>query len=137
MDNAADVHVSNNLRLIMDYLSNPTRVRGLTSDGILSGRRTIKIRLAKENHSKRLILNLQNIFYLPNNLSNLISLELLNNASIYHNNKNQTLYDKVFSKSLAFAQHQKTSFLLHSLNLFTLAINLLKTNNNVNKNTMP
>ena len=137
MDSAADVHVCNDFRLMTGYLANPTRVGGSTSDGILPGRGIVKIRLAKEDGSEGLILNLQNVFYLPNSPSNLVSLGLLNNAGIYHDNKNQILYDKVSRKPLAFAQRWETSFLLHPLNLSASAINLLKANDNVYKNTMP
>ena len=137
MDSTADVYVCNDFRLITDYLANPTRVGGSTSDGISPGRGTVKIRLAKEDGSKGLILNLQNVFYLPNSSSNLVSLGLLNDAGIYHNNKNKTLYDKVSRKLLAFAQRWENSFLLHPLNLSASAINLLKVNKNVYKNTMP
>lgn len=137
MDSAADVHVCNDLRLMTGYSANPTRVGGSTSDGILPGRGTVKIRLAKEDGSEGLILNLRNVFYLPNSPSNLVSLGLLNDAGIYHDNENQTLYDKVSRKPLAFAQRWETSFLLHPLNLSASAINLLKANNNVYENTMP
>ena len=137
MDSAADVHVCNDFRLMTGYLANPTRVGGSTSDSILPGRGTVKIRLAKEDGSKGLILNLRNVFYLPNSPSNLVSLGLLNDAGIYHDNENQILYDKVSRKPLAFAQRWETSFLLHSLNLSASAINLLKANNNVYENTMP
>lgn len=131
MDSAADVHVCNDLRLMTDYLANPTRVGGSTSDGISPGRGTVKIRLANEDGSEGLILNLRNVFYLPNSPSNLVSLGLLNDAGIYHDNENQTLYDKVSRKPLALAQRWETSFLLHPLNLSASAINLLKANNNV------
>lgn len=120
-----------------DYSASPTKVGGSTSDGLSPGRGTVKIRLAKEDGSEGLILNLRNIFYLPNSPSNLVSLGLLNDAGIYHDNENQTLYDKVSRNPLAFAQRWETSFLLHPLNLSASAINPLKANNNVYENTMP
>ena len=58
MDSAADVHVCNDFRLRTGYLANPIRVGGSTLDGILPGRGTVKIRLAKKDGSERLILNL-------------------------------------------------------------------------------
>ena len=78
MDSAADVHVSNDLRLMTDFKENPTRVGGSTSDGISPGRGNVKIRLAKEDGSEGLILTLRNVFYLPNSPSNFVSLGLLN-----------------------------------------------------------
>lgn len=119
-----------------DYLVNPTRDGSSTSDSILLGRKIIKIRLAKEDNSKRLIFNIENIFYFPNSLFNLVSLRLLNDAGIYYNNKNQILYNKISWKPLAFAQHWETSFLLHLLNFSASAINLLKANNNIYKNIL-
>lgn len=89
----------------MHYLANFTRIGGSTLDGILPEYETVKIRLAKEDSSKELILNLQNTFYLPNRPSNLVSLGLLNDTGIYHKNENQTLYNKVSQKPFAFAQH--------------------------------
>lgn len=102
-DSTANVYVCNNLRLMTAYLTNPIRFGGSTSDGILLGCGTVKIRPIKEDSSKRLILNLWNIFHLLNSLSNFVSLGLFNNIGIYHNNKNQTLYNKVSWKLLAFA----------------------------------
>lgn len=136
MDSAADVHVCNDLRLMTNFLENPTRVGGSTSDGISPGRGAFN-RLTKEDGSERLIPNLRNVFYLPNSPSNLVSLGLLNDAEIYHNNENQSLYDQVSRKPLAFAQRWKTSFLLHPSNLSVSAINLLRTNSNVYKDTTP
>lgn len=109
MDSAADVHVCNDLRLMTDFHNNPTKVGGSTSEGISPGRGTVKIRLAMEDGREGLILNLRNVFYLPNSPSNLVSLGLLNDAGIYYNNENQSLYDKVSRKPLAFAQRWKTT----------------------------
>ena len=83
MDIAADVHVRNDLRLMMDFAERPTRGGRSTSDGVSLGRETVRIRLVLEDGSEGIILNLWNIFYLPNSPSNLISLSLLNDAGIY------------------------------------------------------
>ena len=102
MDSAADVHIYNNFRLLTEYLARSTKVVGSTSDGILPRYGTVKIRLIKEDGSKTVILNLQNVFYLPNSLLSLISLGLSNNTDIYYVNENQTLYNKISQKPLAF-----------------------------------
>lgn len=73
----------NNFRLITDFRNNPIKVGGSTSEGISPERETVKIRLAMEDRREDLILKLQNVFYFPNNSSNLVSLGLLNNAGIY------------------------------------------------------
>lgn len=87
---------------MMSYLTNPTKVKSSTSNDILPRYGTAKIRLTKKDDSEKPILKLQNIFYLPNGFSNLFNLGLLNNASIYHYKKNQTLYNKVFQKPRIF-----------------------------------
>ncbi len=87
INSTADVYVCNDLRLITNFAERPTRVGESTLDGILPRRGTVQIRLALENGTERVILNLQNVYYLPNSPSNLISLSLLNDASIYYDNK--------------------------------------------------
>lgn len=98
---------------------------------------TVKFRLAREYGNEGLILNLRNVFYLPKSPSNLVSLGLLNDAGIYYDNENKSLYNKVSRKPLAFAQRRKTSFLIYPLNLSVSAINLLRTNSNVYDDTRP
>ncbi len=120
------MHVCNDQRLITEYIEKPTRVGGSTANGVSLGRRKVKIRLAKKDGSKSLVLTLTNVFYLPNSPSNLISLGLLNDTGIYHHNKDQTLFDQSSKKILTFAKRYKTSFLLHLLNLSSAAVNLLR-----------
>ena len=48
--------------------------------------------LALKNNSEGLILNLQNIYNLSSSPCNLVSLALLNNSGIFHDNKYETLY---------------------------------------------
>lgn len=119
-----------------DFTENPTKVGGSTSDGISPGRGKVKIRLALKDGTEGLVLTLTNVFYLPHSPSNLINLDLLNDAGIYHHNEDQTLYDLESRKTLAFAERYKTSFLLHPLNLSAAAVNFLK-NNGVYKGERP
>ena len=119
------MHVCNDKKLMIDFTENPTKVEGSTSDGISLGRRKVKIRLVLKDGIEGLALTLTNVFYLPNSLSNLVSLDFLNNARIYHHNEDQTLYNLKIRKTLAFAKQYKTSFFLHPLNLSAVAINLL------------
>ncbi len=104
MDSAGDVHVCNDLRLMTDFAERPTRVGGSTSDGVSPGRGTVLIRLALEDGTEGVILNLRNVYYFPNSPSNLISLSLLNDAGIYYDNEQQALYDKTSRRPLAFTQ---------------------------------
>ncbi len=114
-----------------------TRIEGSTADGVSPGRGTVRIRLALEDRSEGLILNLRNIFYLSNSPYNLVSLGLLNDASVYYDNKRQALYDKISRKPLAFAQRWETSFLLHPLNLSVSVTNVLKTEDNISQDAEP
>lgn len=65
------------------------RIGRSTIDRVSPGKGKIKIQLAKKDGSKSLVLTLTNIFYLSTSPSNLLSLDLLNNAEIYHYNENQ------------------------------------------------
>lgn len=87
-----------------DFVKNPTKVGGSISDDISPGRRKVKIRLVLKDGTEGLVLIFTIVFYLPNSLSNLASIDLLNDAGIYHHNKNQTLYDLETQKTLAFAK---------------------------------
>lgn len=104
VDSAADVHVCNNKRLIIDFTKNPTKFGGSISDSISPSREKVKIRLVLKDRIERLVLTLTNVFYLPNSPSNLGNLGLLNNAEIYYYNKDQTLYNLKIRKTLAFAK---------------------------------
>lgn len=126
VDSAADVHVCNNKKLMINFTKNPTKIERSTLYGISLGREKIKIRLALKNRTEGLILPLTNVFYLPNSLSNHVSLGLLNNAEIYHHNRDQILYNLEIQKTLAFAKQYKTSFFLHPLNQSAIDVNLLK-----------
>ena len=75
-----------------EYQELSIKVGGSTSDGVSLGRREVRLRLGLEDDSEGLILNLQNVYYLPNSPCNLVSLGLLNNSGIFHNNKHENLY---------------------------------------------
>ena len=95
VNSAADVHVCNDKRLMIDFTENPTKVGGSTSDGISPSRRKVKIRLVLKDRTEKLGLILISVFYLPNSLSNLVGLGFLNNAGIYYHNKDQTFYNLI------------------------------------------
>lgn len=69
------------------YIKKPMRVKGSTANGVSSGRRKIKIRLAKKNGLESLVLILINVFYLLNSLSNFVILNFLNDIGIYDHNE--------------------------------------------------
>ena len=123
------MHVCNDRSLMTEYRTHPTKIGGSTSDGISPGRGKIRLRLALKDGSEGLILNLQNVFYLPNSPCNLLSLGLLNNSGIYHDNENETLYEIHSRQILAQAQRWRNSYLLKPLNLSDGAVNLLRVDN--------
>lgn len=112
-----------------EYRAHTTRIGGSTSHGISPGRGKIRLRLALKDGSEGLILNLSNVFYLPNSPCNLLSLGLLNNSGIYHDNENETLYEIHTRQILAQAQRWRNSYLLKPLNLSDGAVNLLRVDN--------
>ncbi len=63
---------------------------GSTSDGSSPGRGKIRLRLGLEDDSEGVILNLRNVYYLPSSPCNLVSLGLLNDSGIFHDNRNET-----------------------------------------------
>lgn len=83
--------------------------------------------LGLEDNSEGLILNLRNFYYLPNSPCNLVSLGLLNDSGIYHDNEHETLYQVKSKKVLAQARRWRNSYLLKPLNLSDGAVRLLKT----------
>lgn len=89
---------------MIDYHEHPTKIGGSTSDGISPGRGKVRLRLAKKDGSEGLILNLSNVYFLPNSPSNLVSLALLNDSDLLHDNENEVLYDRKSKTVLAQAK---------------------------------
>ena len=88
----------------MKYQKRPIKVSRSTSDRVLPGRGKVCLKLGLEDDSKGLILNLQNVYYLPNSPGNLVSLGLLNNSGIFYNNKLKNLYQITSKRVLAQAK---------------------------------
>lgn len=126
IDSAADVHVCNDLSLMTEYYDKPTKIGGSTSDGSSPGRGKIRIRLGLEDGSEGLVLNLRNVYYFPSSPCNLVSLGLLNDSGILHDNENETLYQLGSKRVLAQARRWRNSYLLKPLNLFDAAVFLVK-----------
>ena len=109
-----------------EYQERPTKVGGSTSDGVSPERGKVRLRLGLEDDSEGLILNLQNVYYLPNSPCNLVSLGLLNNSGIFHNNEHENLYQITSKRVLAQAKRWRNSYLLKPLNLSDGAVHLLR-----------
>lgn len=126
VDSAADVHVCNNKSIMAEFQERPTKVGGSTSDGVSPGRGTVRLRLGLEDGLEGLILNLKNVYYLLNSPCNLVSLGLLNNSGIFHNNERKNLYEVISKRVLAQAKRWRNSYLLQPLNLTDGAVHLLR-----------
>lgn len=119
-----------------EYRERPTGVGGSTSNGTSPGRGKIRLRLALENDSEGLILDLNDVYYLPNSPCNLVSLARLNDSDIYHNNENEMLYHLKTRRVLAQAKRWKNSYLLKPLNLSDAAVQLLRTDDDTYQGPM-
>lgn len=114
-----------------DYYKRPTKIGGSTSDEILPGQEKVRLWLSLENGLEGVILDLKNDYYLPSSPSNLVSLGLLNDHDIYHNNKNKALYDRKTKDVLAHTERWRNRFFLRPLNLFDATVQLISTSNNL------
>lgn len=108
------------------YYNKPTRIGESTSDGLSPGKGKIRLQLGLKDSSKGLILNLRNVYYLPSNPCNLVSLGLLNDSRIFHDNRNETLYQLGSKRVLAQARRWKNSYLLKPLNFSDAVVFLVK-----------
>lgn len=126
IDSAADVHVCNNRFFMIKYYNKPIRIGGSTFDGSSPGTGKIRLWLSLEDGSEGFVLNLQNFYYLPSSPSNLISLGLLNDGGVLHNNENKTLYQLTSKKIPAQARQWRNSYLLKPLNLSNAAVSPIK-----------
>lgn len=79
--NTADVHVCNNLIIIIDYYEWWTNIERSTSDIMFSDRRKVCLQLSQKVESKGIIFNLFDVYFLSHSFCNLVSLEKLNNIS--------------------------------------------------------
>lgn len=111
---------------MINFMENFIKVRGSISDSILSGIKKVKISLILRYGIEKLVFTLTNVFYLSNNLFNVVSLSLQNNARIYYHNKNQILCNLKTLKTFIFIKSYKTSFFLYLFNLSTVVVNLIK-----------
>lgn len=86
VDSVANIHVYNDRVLMREYQKLPTRIGSSTSNRIFPGRGRIRLRFALKHRSNDLVLNFCNVYYLPNSLSNLIILGLLNDSEFFYDN---------------------------------------------------
>lgn len=128
VDSAADVHIYNDKLIMTVYQRQPTKVSRSTLHRVSPGRKRVCFRLELENGLESLILNLENVYYLPNSPYNLLSLGLLNNSGIFYDNKYQNLHQVTTKRVLAQAKRWRNSYLLRPLNLIDGVVHLLRVN---------
>ena len=109
-----------------NYRERPTSIGGSTSNQTSPGKKSVRFHLAFKDNSERLILNLQNLYYLPSSPCNLVSLALLNNSGIFHDNEHKILYQVQTKQILPEVKSLKNSYLLRPLKLSDAAIQLLR-----------
>lgn len=73
--------------MITEYQEHYAKVGDFIFDRVLLKRSKIQLRLRFKDDSEGLILNFSNVYYLSNSLCNLMSIGLLNNRGIHHDNK--------------------------------------------------
>lgn len=76
-----------------------TKVGGSILDEILPRRKIVCLKLRLKDGLEKLILNLQNLYYLPKSPWNFMILRLFNDNSVFDTNKRKNLY-KVISKRI-------------------------------------
>lgn len=103
VDSAVNVHFCNHKRLMANYVKRPMQIGASILEEISLGQGKVRLRLAvlKESEREWVTFILNNIYYLPNSPSNLVSLAPLNDKKIYLNNKNEIFYNSNTKKNLA------------------------------------
>lgn len=87
-----------------EYYDKPTQIRGSTADKVSLRYEKVHLYLSLKNGRKRVVFNQNNVFLLPSNSFNLISLGLLNIHGIFYDNQIETLYNRRIKKTLAYAK---------------------------------
>lgn len=72
---------------------------------MLTSQKKVQLYFNQKNNIKRVIFNLKNVFFLLNYPYNLVNLVLLNNYSIFQNNKNEILYNLKIKEVFAQAKY--------------------------------
>ena len=73
-----------------------------------------------------MILNFKDVYFLLNNLLNVINLVLLNNGRIFHNSKNKIFYDANIKEKLTYAKRWNNSFFIQPFKISNMAAYLTK-----------
>ena len=120
------MHTCNQSELFSDYESKSTIITGVTSSGTSSGVGRVRLSLALENGDLGLTLNLNETRYIPNYPVNLISQARLNDANIYYDNENWTLYHKDTRQVLAYVSRILNSYVFKLYRESEIAIRLIK-----------
>lgn len=135
MDSTANMHVCNNKYLMANYVKRSKQIGKSTSERISLGWRKIQLRRAvsRDSERKEVTLTFNNVYYLLNSLSNLVSLVFLNDNKIYLYHENEILYGRDNKEILASTQQLKKSFLLKPLNLSDAKVYLTQTDKKIHK----
>lgn len=86
------MHVYNNQSPMTKYRERPIGVGDSNSIGIFPERGKIYLRFDLKDYREGLVLDLNDMYYLPNSLCNLVSFIYQIDNDIYYDNKNEILY---------------------------------------------
>lgn len=78
---------------MIEYYEKPTCIERFMLDELLPKHGKIHLYIAQNDRLEEMILNFKDNFFLSSSPINFISLVLLNNSKIYHNNKNEIFYN--------------------------------------------
>lgn len=98
------MYICNDLDFITRYHIKSIKIEKLILNRISLKQRNVCLCLSLKRGEKGIIFDLKNVFFLLNSLSNLVSLGLLNDYRIFHNNENKILYSKKTKTHLIYAQ---------------------------------
>lgn len=83
------MHIYNDQNLIIKYYKNFTQIKDLITNKVLLSYKKVYLCLSLKNSHKKVILNLNNMFFFFYNPFNLISFDFFNIYKIFYNNKNK------------------------------------------------
>lgn len=111
LDNATDMHVSNQLDNFLSYADSPSAMTRATSSGISPGRGITRLHLELEDGTKGAILTLHDVWYIPQSPANLVSQARLNDAGVHYSDESWYLYTKIERTNIGYVPRVQNNFI--------------------------
>lgn len=120
LDNAADGHVCNQKHFFTSYRDDPTSITGATALTTWPGKGTVCLKLALlDDGSLGCMLTLTNVWYRPQCSVNLVSQARLNDAGVFYDNKEWTLYlarrEATSKQTIGYVPRVNNSFIFSTI----------------------